>query len=493
MGQPPQMPPQMPPNWQTRAQWKAQRAQWKAQARMQRDAWRAQMRARSRGSLLGPIFLVAIGLVFLLINTGHIDIVWFWQWYGHWWPLILIGAGVLLALESLAFSGHSRVRLGGGVVFLMLMLAVIGVAAAHNHVNWSAVGDQLHVGDDDFNLSQILNERHEATEKVDHPLPANATIVLQNPHGDVTVTASSGAEDGQLHLTLNKSVYTNSDSESQRKLQSLEPLITTSGNVVTIHMPSNEMATADMALLLPASATLQIDAGHGDVSVSGQQAPVTVNAGHGDITVTAISGNVQATMHDGDFSAHNVQANLNLTGHMNDVTVSQVAGTVTMDGDFFGDVHLDTVTGALHLHSSRTDIQVAHLAGSVELDGDDLTLDNAAGPVTIATQAKDVTLRKTSGDLEVHDSNGDVDASIVQPLGTTTIDDRNGSVEMHLPGDGKFSVDATSVGGEIHTDFDLAKKNGGNSIVQASGAVNGGGPTLRITAQKGDITLHKAE
>lgn len=490
MGQPPQMPP---PNWQTRAQWKAQRAQWKMQSRMQRDAWRAQMRARTRGSLVGPIFLVVIGLILLLINTRHIDIVWFWQWYGHWWPLILIGAGVLLALESLAFSGHSRVRLGGGVVFLMLVLAVIGVAAAHNHVNWSAVGDQLHVGDNDFNLSQIFNERHEASEKIDHPLPANATIVLQNPHGDVTVTASSGVEDGQLHLTVNKSVYSNSDAESQRKLENLEPLITTSGNVVTIHMPSNDTATADMALLLPANTTLQIDAGHGDVSVTGQQAPVTVNAGHGDISLTGISGNVQVTMRDGDFSAHNLQANLNLAGRMNDVTVSQVSGTAIMDGDFFGDVHLDALTGALHLHSSRTDLQVAHLAGSVALDGDDLTLENAAGPVTIATQAKDVTLRKTSGDLEVHDSNGDIEASIVQPLGAMTIDDRNGSVEMNLPGDGKFSVDATSVGGEIHTDFDLAMKNGGNSIAQASGTVNGGGPILRITAQKGDITLHKAQ
>src|SRR5665213_153129 len=157
MGTPPGIPPQGPrsPYPQTRAQWKAQQAQWKMQSKMQRAAYRAQYRGFSRGSLLGPIFLVLIGIFALLMTTHRIDIANFWHWYGHWWPLVLIGAGVLLALESLAFARHARIRLGGGVVLLLLILAALGIAAAHNQINWTAVGDQLNLGDN-VDLSQMF-------------------------------------------------------------------------------------------------------------------------------------------------------------------------------------------------------------------------------------------------------------------------------------------------------------------------------------------------
>lgn len=77
------------------------------QARMQREAYRAQYRGYSRHSLVGPLLLIGIGVVAFLMTTHRINAGYFWQWYGHWWPLILIGAGVVLALESLAVSGSS--------------------------------------------------------------------------------------------------------------------------------------------------------------------------------------------------------------------------------------------------------------------------------------------------------------------------------------------------------------------------------------------------
>ncbi len=94
MGMPPQNPP---PYYQSRAQWKAQRAQWKMQSKVQRAAYRASYRNYSRGSLVGPLLLVAIGVIALLMTLNRIHAAYFWQWYGHWWPLILIGAGVILA------------------------------------------------------------------------------------------------------------------------------------------------------------------------------------------------------------------------------------------------------------------------------------------------------------------------------------------------------------------------------------------------------------
>jgi DUF4097 and DUF4098 domain-containing protein YvlB len=490
MATPPQTPP---PYYQSRGQWKAQRAAWKMQAKMQRAAYRASLRNYSRGSLVGPLLLIAIGIVALLLTMRLIDTAYFWQWYGHWWPLVLIGAGVVLALESLAFSRYSRIRLSGGVVLLGIILAFIGVAAAHHDINWSAVSDQLQINGNNLDLAQMFGDKHEATEQIDHPLPANATVVIQNPRGDVTIAAAStGATGNQMQLALDKSVYSDSDSKANERLRALEPLITSAGNVVTVNMPSNDRQVADMTITVPADAAVQVRSDHGNVTVTGINAPVTVSANNGDMQLSSIVGTVNATMHQGDFSASGVQGDLTVSGRMNNVTISLVKGPSSLQGDFFGDVHLENLSGPVHFHSSRTDIQLAQLAGALSLDDGDMTLNNVTGPVAISTRDMEIQLRRVTGQVQVRNSNGGVDVSALAPVAAMNIENHNGSVQVAVPANAKFSVDATAVNGEVHTGFNLSTKNGNDHSI-VSGSVGGGGPLIHITTNSGDITLHKAD
>lgn len=484
MGIPPQA---LPPYPSSRAQWKAQRAQWKMHARMQRAAYRASLRGTGRGSMLGPLFLIAIGVLALLMTMHKINVDHFWQWYGHWWPVVLIGAGVLLALESLLWASHSRIRLGGGVVLLLLLLALVGIAASHNHVNWQSVGEQLQFGNN-VNLAQIFGNKHEAKEQIVQAVPADATVVIQNAHGDVTMTAGS---DDQMHLTLDKTVYTGSEREAKRDLDALEPLITSSGNVVTVHMPSSDSQVADMTMALPATATVQVRADHGDVAVSGRNAAVTINCNQGDVDLAGIVGPVQVTMHQGDFSGRNVQGEFAINGRMNDVTLSQVTGSSTLTGDFFGDVHLDHLLGPVRLHSSRTEIQAARLEGSASLSDGDLSMDDAVGPILVSTRAMDIALRQIQGEVQVKNSDGSIGLNVVGPVAAIDIGNRNGSVDVTLPEKAKFTVQGVVTDGEINSDFKLSQATV-NDRVTTTGSVGIGGPLLHIVAEKGDINLHKA-
>ena len=95
-----------PPNYQGVFDPKIQRRMMKEQARAQRDmlraqqqAYRYQMRSMRRGSILGPLMVVGIGIVFLLVQTGHIAGRDLWMWYGRWWPALLVGAGLVILLE----------------------------------------------------------------------------------------------------------------------------------------------------------------------------------------------------------------------------------------------------------------------------------------------------------------------------------------------------------------------------------------------------------
>ena len=86
-GAPPPIRPTIP-----KMQWRVYREQQRAAWRAQRDAWRAQRHAWKAGymgaygprvpSVVGPLILVAIGVVALLVVTGHIDSGAFWAGTG---------------------------------------------------------------------------------------------------------------------------------------------------------------------------------------------------------------------------------------------------------------------------------------------------------------------------------------------------------------------------------------------------------------------------
>jgi len=64
------------------------------QARAQRQYWRAWYGYR-RASITGPVILLTVGIIALLIETGRLSGYAVWEWYARWWPLLLIGVGLI--------------------------------------------------------------------------------------------------------------------------------------------------------------------------------------------------------------------------------------------------------------------------------------------------------------------------------------------------------------------------------------------------------------
>ena len=145
----------------------------------------------------------------------------------------------------------------------------------------------------------------------------------------------------------------------------------------------------------------------------------------------------------------------------------------------------------MHLHSSRTDFQMAQLAGAMSLDGDDLTIRCRHAGQLPSLRSKDIQSapchRARCGSMT---PNGRVEVTALNPVGTMNIENRNGSVQLTLPANAKFSVQATpSTAKSIPTSTSVDQNGNDHSI--ASGSVGGGGPLIHIMAEKGDITLHR--
>ncbi|MHB1020912.1 MAG: DUF4097 family beta strand repeat-containing protein [Acidobacteriaceae bacterium] len=480
----------------SREQMKAQRRILREQMRAQRYQMRAQMRYARRGSMLGPIILIGIGIVALLIQMGRIPAFYFWQWYAHWWPLLLVGAGVLLLLEWVLdqMFNHTgrpmRRGVGGGVIFLLVLLVVIGaIASGTKHINWGAVGSQMGIDNSD-DWSQFFGQKHESDQTQTLTLLKGAGVSIDNPRGDVTVTGVSN--DDQVHLQLHKAVYTNSDSEANRKLNDLNPQVTSSAESLAIQIPDVNSASVDMVVTMPAGASLFVKTGRGDVHVSAIQSAVAVNSSHGDVQIDGVTGAASTQMSSGDFSAHAVTGQVSVAGQMNDVTISDIDGPVNMDGDFFGDTHLEHIRGKLHFHSSRTDFDVVRLDGSLTMDSGDLTADRALGPLMLKTRSKDIELSQIAGDIHVENSNGDVALTAAPPLGTVEVDNRHGDVSLTVPEQANFGIQASTTDGEVNSDFDSLNKQSGDHGGSLNGQIGNGGSNIRLNVDKGDVSLKRA-
>ncbi len=483
---------------QVRAARKAQQAAWKMQNQAQRDQWRMYWRGQRRTSLVGPLLLIALGTIFFLIHTGKISAFGFWEWYSHWWALLLIAIGVL-RLGEWAYDRSRqpegappmRYSLGGGAITAIILLTAIGLATHMMEWRTNQNGNNLQFfgfkGGD--GMDHIFGQKHEEdAPAVTRDIAANGLLTIDNPHGDVTVNGTS--DDGKVHLSVHKQVFSNSDDTAANRLRELNVTMNGSNDNVTLSVPSVEGGGADVTLLVPPAVRVQLNSNHGDVHVSNLKAPLSVTANNGDLEVAAITGSVQAHVNNRHHTTtvRSVTGDVTVDGNGDDVTLSDVSGSARINGDFFGGGHVSHVGGAVQYHSSRTDLSFAHVYGDFEIDKDDLTASEVVGPSLVNTRSRNISLEKVTGDIKVQNNHGDVDLHMALPAGGVTVDNQNGNVTVTLPEKAKFNVQAETSDGDTHSDFDSVKADGRGVL---SGAINGGGPVVRVNTSHGDISVSR--
>ncbi|HTX42664.1 MAG TPA: DUF4097 family beta strand repeat-containing protein [Acidobacteriaceae bacterium] len=473
---------------QAREAARAQRRQMKAQWHAQRQYYRSYWRGFRRPTFVGPVVLLAVGIIALLICTGQMAAPQFWDWYAHWWPLLLIGIGGLLLVEYLLDWNRpwAARRSMSGLVWLVILLICLG---------WVSRNGRL-VGPfawqfDDGNFFSWMGPEHDNDIQMDFTLPSSKpSVSIDDPHGDVTLAASP---DGQMHLRAHEVVHRDSDQAAQRVFGELKPKVDLTGGGAVVTVPQKDGSSVDLTVQLPPAAYASVTAAHGDVTADGLNGGVQVTSNHGDVKLDDIGGDALGHMDHGDFSAHNVQGRVLVDGRGDDVTLSSIRGSVTINGDFFGDIHLEDVGSDVHYHSSQTALDVPHLDGSLTLDGSDLNVTRASGPLHIATRSKDIDLTQIAGDVHIENHDGDVDLVAVEPLGNVQIADRTGNVVVTIPENANFSVKgSTSSDESIRTDFPLKVATAGDRQT-LEGSVGQGGVQLQLDTDHGDLELRKGE
>jgi DUF4097 and DUF4098 domain-containing protein YvlB len=442
-------------------------------------------------SIFGPLVLITIGVLFLLRSMGVIQGQTFHWWFSRYWPALLILWGVAKLLEHLwaRQRGEPTPRLGaGGIVFLIFFI-MIGMGAWESR-DWNWGGIRTDLGADSDWGNWFTPNRYVFTDNFAQPLPGGSGIKIVSSQGDINVTAS---DDNQVHAVVRKGLRSDSQESANRLNESTHPKFTQQGSLWLLDLTSGEFENGrfDLDLQLPKQIALSMSTRRGNLTVSQRDGNVDLNTDHGSITAENVKGTATLHLRSGSVNVKDVSGNVTVDGEVDDGTVSDVTGTLDFNAGYNGNIQLSHIGQRLHFKSVRTDLQLAKLDGEINMGHGDLRATAVAGPIKLNTRSNEVHLEDVSGAVEVENRNGLVEIRPKSPLGNIDVNNERGGIQLDMPEDASFRLDAQSRNGNIDvSDFSVTVDNRSQDST-ARGSIGKGGPDIRLRSDRGTIQIRK--
>jgi DUF4097 and DUF4098 domain-containing protein YvlB len=440
-------------------------------------------------SMVGPVVLIAIGVVALLGTTGMISRQSLFFWFARYWPALLIVWGLIKLAEHLwaRSKGQPSPRLGGGSIVLLIFFVMFGLTATQlAGVNWGPIRDSIReeIGAD----WEPWGPSYEFSENFSAPLPGATQIKILNNSGDIKVTASP---DNQAYAIVHKDLHGGSQDEANRLNDATHAKFTQQGSVWVLDLTGGDFGRGrfSLDLQLPRNAALSLNTRRGSISVTDRKGDVDLTSGGGDVSVEQVTGNAALHLRGHSLTAKKISGDVTVENGLGG-EISDVGGSLSMTGSFPSGVQMSRIGKQVHFSTSRTDLQFAHLDGDLNMEMGDLRANALSGPFRLDTRNKSVHLEDLSGEIHINNKSATVEIRAKAPLGPIDISSVHGEIDLTLPANAGFQLNAESVGGEIQSDFNVNVDNKG-SIATARGTIGKGGPEVRLKADHGTIQIRK--
>jgi|SRR5579862_1884971 len=174
-----------------------------------------------------------------------------------------------------------------------------------------------------------------------------------------------------------------------------------------------------------------------------------------------------------------------------DYEVTTPKGTNLEANSGSGDLRISDLGGSLKAGTGSGSIEANGLSGRVSLEtgsGDIRAEMHSAPDVKAQTGSGSIRLQGVTGGLFAETGSGDIEVG-GQPGSNWKLGTGSGSVTLNTGGGAKFSLDATTGSGSIHSDPPISV-HGSLERHHIMGDVNGGGVTVRVETGSGDIRIH---
>jgi len=442
-------------------------------------------------SFAGPVVLILIGLAFLLRNLHLVN--WeFWEWFGKWWPALLILWGVIKLVEyqQAKSAGQRAPGIGAGGVILIIVLASFGFSA-HKYHEFRDSG-MFHMDEEDW-PPFLRGETFTFDDQMEQALEPGSTLKIVNDRGAINLNVGDG---DKIKVMVRKTVHADNQSEADKYNQETKPQLRAVERTTTLDANTggagDHGVNADLDVYVPRKVTVVITSKHGDVSVMGRDGDIEVNSQNGEVSLQDVNGNAKMDIQKSTVRVSKLVGDIAIDGRVNEVNLSDVKGAVRLSGEFHENVNLARIAKSVTFKTSRTDLELSSVTGSLDIDGGDLHGTTVAGPVRLLTKEKDIRLDGVTGDVRISNNDGAVELHIKKlPVGNLDINNRNADVQIYLPDHAGFKLDASTDNGNVESGFSELKVENQDDRGRASGIVGNGSGSIRVSNAHGRIEIRR--
>jgi DUF4097 and DUF4098 domain-containing protein YvlB len=447
-----------------------------------------------RGSLTGPLILLLLGIIFLIGNLRP-DLS-LWRLFGRYWPFLLIVWGAARLLEYAVARAGSRPAprgFGAGEVVLVVLICIAGSGfSAAQRGDWGPWRLGRH-------SLEMFGESFDFPVETAQPIQPDATVVISNLRGNIRL---AGSDSREIRITGRKSI-TAFDRASAEEAEKQTPLeITQQDGQVYVRTNQDRLSgerrvSENLEISIPKTAALRLENRQGDFDVNGIAGPIDINSGNAGVRISNIAKDVRINVRRSDIvRATLVQGGVEILGRGRDIELENISGPVAIEGDFSGNIRLRALARSVRYRSSMTEMTLERLPGQVEMDLGSLRAAGVVGPFKLSTRSKDVHVDGFRGEIDIVSRRGDIELRTDKlPLADIRAQSQEGNIELAIPADAVFSLEAVTASGKVENRFGeaievtesrKAKKRG------ATASKPGRGAHIRLSSERGNITLQKA-
>jgi DUF4097 and DUF4098 domain-containing protein YvlB len=457
-----------------------------------------------RGSLVGPLLLILIGLWFLM-STLRPDLPLL-DLAARFWPFLLIGWGTLRLLEIFLWTARGRAiprsGVSGGEWTLVVFICLIGsgLYAVSYYRPWN------HFGMISANRVEIFGRSYDYTipeQKVEAGKVNR--VLVENLRGTVHVT---GADVREVSASGRKSVRAMQEKDADEGNRQTPLEVTAQTDMIVVRtnqdrVTGDQRVSDDLDVTVPRNFSVEVRGRNNDsIEISAIAGGAEVSADDASVRLQNIGGNAHVDLRKSDsIRAADVKGTVEIQNDRGrDVELDTIGGESTINGSYSGDLRLKNLAKALHIQSPSADLRVEQVPGEIHMDLGRFDGTNLVGPIRIASsRSRDVQLEQFTDSLELTMDHGDITLRPAHvPLPKIDARTRNGQVEISLPGKAEFDLKAITNHGEVNNEYgdslrtvsddqERGRRRHGGSITGTMGQ----GPTIIVQTDRGSVTVRR--
>ncbi len=443
------------------------------------------------GMIFWSVVSISVGGILLLRGLGYA--VTIWDGWPQYWPVLMIGWGVIKLVDYRCLRGSSRPLMPGVEVVLLLLFLFAGTvftAATRIGSDLSQIG----LASEELNLFDILGESFEFSRTVQLEAGPGNTIRIHNIYGSVEVEPGDG---NAIVVEVTLRIRASDRVEARR----LEPeLVFTierrDGNYV-VDSNRDELSSGDrrrfrssLWVQVPQESEVEVDNKYGTVQVTGLKGDQRVRNRFGPTTVHDVDGDLRIDDAYGDVVAEFVSGDVTVANEFARVAMYRVGGNVSVDARM-ASVHLSDIDGEVSVVNRVSEVTGESIDGGVRIAGNDHSIDiEEVRSVEVAITYPNIVADPPPQAVDIGNRHGRVRVSFSEPpRGDVAIRGQYTDVSIGLPGDSSFFLDARTREGSIDFDFEGLETFRSGSDVQVVGNMGTQGPDITIETRRGDVRL----